>query len=88
MLVLAASQGLFWAGALATFVMGLGTAITVAAIAVLSVLAADRAERFASARSGWGMVLMRGIEVGAAFVITAFGALLLLGYMASERLPI
>jgi nickel/cobalt exporter len=87
-LVLAASQGLFWAGALATFVMGLGTAITVAAIAVLSVIATNRAERFAAARSGWGMVFMRGIEVAAAFVITAFGGLLLLGYMASERLPL
>ena len=29
---------------------------------------------------------MRGIEVGAAAVIVAFGALLLTGYMASERM--
>ena len=33
-LVFALAQGLFWAGIAATFVMGLGTAITVAAIAV------------------------------------------------------
>ena len=30
------------------------------------------------------MVFMRGIEVAAALLITAFGALLLTGYMASE----
>ena len=34
-LVFALAQGLFWAGIAATFVMGLGTAITVAAIAML-----------------------------------------------------
>jgi hypothetical protein len=29
---------------------------------------------------------MRGVEVGAAAVITAFGVLLLSGYIASERM--
>jgi nickel/cobalt exporter len=85
-LVFTLSQGLFWAGVVATFVMGLGTAIMVAAIAVLSVLATHWAERFASARGGYGMLFMRGLEVAAALLITAFGALLLMGYMASERL--
>jgi nickel/cobalt exporter len=85
-LVFTLAQGLFWAGVVATFVMGLGTAIMVAAIAVFSVLAANWAERFASTRGGYGMLLMRGIEVAAALLITAFGALLLMGYMASERL--
>ena len=36
-LVFALAQGLFWAGVAATFVMGLGTAITVAVIATLAV---------------------------------------------------
>jgi nickel/cobalt exporter len=36
-LVFALAQGLFWAGIAATFAMGLGTAITVATIAILSV---------------------------------------------------
>jgi nickel/cobalt exporter len=70
----------------ATFIMGLGTAIMVAAIAVLSVIAAGWAERIASTRGGYGMLLMRGIEVAAALVIVAFGTLLLMGYMASERM--
>ena len=44
-LVFALAQGLFWAGIAATFVMGLGTAITVATIAVLAVSAKDLARR-------------------------------------------
>jgi nickel/cobalt exporter len=85
-LVFALAQGLFWAGVLATFIMGIGTAITVALIATLAVAATTWAERFSSSRGGVGMLFMRGLEVGAAVVITAFGTLLLLGYMASERL--
>jgi nickel/cobalt transporter (NicO) family protein len=85
-LVFALAQGLFWAGVVATFVMGLGTAITVAAIATVAVGAKAWAARFAETRSGYGMLAMRGIEVGAAVVIIAFGSLLLAGFMASERL--
>jgi nickel/cobalt exporter len=85
-LVFSLAQGLFWAGVVATFIMGLGTAITVAAIASIAVGAKAWARRFASTRSGYGMLVMRGIEVGAAVVIIAFGALLLTGYMASERM--
>jgi nickel/cobalt exporter len=85
-LVFALAQGLFWAGVAATFVMGLGTAITVAAIATIAVGARSWASRFAGARAGYGMLAMRGIEVAAALVITAFGVLLLSGYMVSERI--
>ena len=85
-LVFALAQGLFWAGVVATFVMGLGTAITVAAIATLAVGAKAWAGRFAHSRAGLGLLAMRGIEVGAAVVILAFGVLLLTGYMVSERM--
>ncbi len=86
LLVFALAQGLFWAGVVATFVMGLGTAITVAAIATVAVSAKAWAKQFAVARSGYGMLAMRGIEVGAAVVIIAFGALLLAGYVVTERM--
>jgi nickel/cobalt exporter len=85
-LVFALAQGLFWAGIASTFVMGLGTAITVAAIATLAVAAKAVAKRFAGTRGGYGTLLLRGIEVCAAVVVTAFGALLLTGFMASERM--
>jgi nickel/cobalt exporter len=86
LLVFALSQGLLWAGVVATFVMGLGTAITVAAIATLAVSAKAFARRFSTDEVGYGGVLVRGLEVGAAVLILAFGILLLAGYMASERL--
>ena len=85
-LVFALAQGLFWAGAVSTFVMGLGTAITVAAIATIAVFAKAWAKRVADTQSGYGMLALRGIEVGAAVVIIAFGVLLLTGYIVSERM--
>ena len=85
-LVFALAQGLFWTGVVSTFIMGLGTAITVAAIATIAVFAKAWAKRVADTRSGYGMLAMRGIEVGAAVVIIAFGVLLLTGYIVSERM--
>jgi nickel/cobalt transporter (NicO) family protein len=85
-LVFALAHGLFWAGMASTFVMGLGTALTVASIATLAVGAKTLAKRFANARGGYGGLLLRGIEVAAAALVLVFGVLLLTGYMASERL--
>ena len=85
-LVFALAQGLFWIGAASTFVMGLGTAITVATIATIAVAARGLAGKLAKAKPGAGMLLLRGFETAAALLIVAFGALLLTGYMVSERL--
>ena len=85
-LVFALAQGLFWAGVASTFVMGLGTAITVAAIASMAVGAKRLARRLAEQRAGWGSLALRGIEVAAAMVVLVFGLALLAGYMASERM--
>ena len=85
-LVFALAQGLFWIGVASPFLMGLGTAITVAAIATLAVGARGLAGRFAKAKPGAGMIFIRGLETAAALVIIVFGAALLTGYMVSERL--
>jgi len=85
-LVFALAQGLFWAGIASTFVMGLGTAITVAAIATLAVGAKAAAKRFAATRAGYGSLVLRGLETGAALMVMLLGILLLAGYLASERL--
>ena len=85
-LVFALAQGLFWIGVASTFVMGLGTAITVAAIASFAVGARSLAARFAKSRQGTGGLFLRGLEVAAAALVFVFGALLLMGYMASERM--
>ncbi|WP_234684452.1 nickel/cobalt transporter [Bradyrhizobium monzae] len=84
-LVFALAQGLFWAGIAATFLMGLGTAITVAAIAIVAVSAKEIAGRLSAGRDGGGALFMRGVEFGAAALVLLFGAGLLLGYVAAER---
>ena len=84
-LVFSLAQGLFWAGIAATFVMGLGTAITVAAIAVIAVSAKGLAQRLSAGREGGGALVMRGIEFGAAGLVLLFGLGLLFGYFAAER---
>jgi nickel/cobalt transporter (NicO) family protein len=85
-LVFALAQGLFLAGVASTFVMGLGTAITVATIATLAVAAREVAKKVAATQPGYGSLAQRGIEVGAAILVIAFGVALLAGYMASERM--
>jgi nickel/cobalt exporter len=84
-LVFALAQGLFWAGIAATFVMGLGTAITVATIAILAVSARGVAQRLSAGRDGSGVLVMRGIEFAAAGLVLLFGLGLLFGYLAAER---
>jgi len=84
-LVFALAQGLFWAGIAATFVMGLGTAITVATIAVVAVSAKDLARRLSAGTEGGGTLVMRGVEFGAAGLVLLFGVGLLFGYLAAER---
>ena len=85
-LVFALSQGIFWIGVLATFVMAFGTAITVAAVASLALLARGLARRFAGRSGGKGMIAFHALEVAGALVIVALGALLITGMLASERL--
>jgi len=85
-LVFALAQGIFWIGVASTFVMGIGTAITVTAIATIAVAARQFAGRLAKGKPGIGMLLIRGLETAAALVIIVFGVALLTGYMISERM--
>ena len=85
-LVFALAQGLFWIGVASTFVMGLGTAITVACVATLAVVARGFAGRLAKGKPGAGMLFLRGVETAAAVLIIVFGVALLTGYMVSEQL--
>jgi nickel/cobalt transporter (NicO) family protein len=85
-LVFALAQGLFWVGVGSTFMMGLGTFITVAAIATAAVGARAWANRFATTPSGYGTLALRGIESAAAVLVMIFGVLLLAGYMVNERM--
>lgn len=85
-LVFALAQGIFFSGVAATFAMAAGVAITVTAIAVLAVFGKSLAVRLSGAMGGRSDLALRGIEVLGALFVIAFGALLLTGYLASERL--
>jgi nickel/cobalt exporter len=85
-LVFALAQGLFWIGVASTFVMGLGTAITVAAVATVAVVARGFAGRLAKTKPGTALLIVRGLETAAAAAIILFGLALLTGYMVSERM--
>jgi nickel/cobalt transporter (NicO) family protein len=78
-LVFSISQGLLLAGVAATLVMGLGTALTVASLAVLAVSARKTAFMLTGADSPLARRLMRGVEVCGAIAVLAFGVLLLAG---------
>jgi nickel/cobalt exporter len=77
---------LFWVGVTAAFMMGAGSALTMAVIATIAVTDSARATRFCNPRTRYGVLARRGIELGAAVAILAFGTLLLTGCMVSERL--
>jgi ABC-type nickel/cobalt efflux system permease component RcnA len=78
-LVFALAQGVFWAGIASTFLMALGTALTVAALAVLAVGAKDIARRLAGGDDRRAGRLMLGLELLAALFITLLGAALFAG---------
>ena len=78
-LVFALSQGIFWAGVASTFVMALGTAVTVAALAALAVGAKGLARRLARVDDRRTSQAMLGFELIAAVAITLLGAVLFAG---------
>ena len=77
-LVFALSQGVLAAGIAAVFLMGLGTAITVASLATLAVSAKGLARRLLGRDSRLGGALIWWAELGGAVVVFAFGVVLLL----------
>jgi nickel/cobalt transporter (NicO) family protein len=83
-LVFSISQGLLLAGIAATLVMGLGTAVTVATLAVLAVSARKTAFMLTGADSPLGRRLMRGVEACGAVAVLLFGVLLLVGTLVLQ----
>ncbi|WP_321343854.1 nickel/cobalt transporter [Breoghania sp.] len=76
-LVFSLSQGLVLAGVASTFVMALGTGLTVSALAVFAVLARGMAVRFAGESSSLADRIHRGVEIAGAFFVFLLGAILL-----------
>jgi ABC-type nickel/cobalt efflux system permease component RcnA len=84
LLVFALAQGLFLAGVAATFVMALGTGITVALLAALAVGARDLASRLGDVGGRRGAMVVRWIEILAALAVLLFGLLMLGGALAAR----
>ena len=77
-LVFAYSQGLLAAGIVAVFLMGLGTAITVAVLASLAVGAKGLARKLLGRREGLAAGVIWWAELLGAMLVFAFGMILLL----------
>jgi len=76
-LVFAWSQGVFLAGVVSAFLMGLGTAITVSVLAVLAVSSKGLARRYLGTNGQLGSRLVGLAELGGALVVLAFGLAML-----------
>ncbi|CAB5514761.1 hypothetical protein LMG26857_03820 [Achromobacter anxifer] len=82
-LVFALAQGFFLAGVASALAMGLGTGLTVAALACLAVAAGGAATRIGSRLSGTGAARLRyGVEALAAVAVLLLGVMLLGGVIA------
>ncbi len=82
-LVFALAQGFFLAGVASALAMGLGTGLTVAALACLAVVAGGAATRIGSRLSGAGAARLRyGVEALAAVAVLLLGVMLLGGVIA------
>ncbi|SEJ40994.1 nickel/cobalt transporter [Achromobacter sp. NFACC18-2] len=83
-LVFALSQGFFAAGVASALAMGLGTGLTVAALACLAVAAGGVATRLGGRLSGAGAARLRyAIEALAALAVLLLGVMLLGGMVAA-----
>jgi nickel/cobalt exporter len=83
-LILANALGIYWAGVASTLVMGIGTFLTVSAIAAIAVYSRKLALRLASADGralGW---LAFGLRLGGGIVIAGLGTLLFLGSLGGS----
>ena len=83
-LILANALGIYWAGVASTLVMGIGTFLTVSAIAAIAVYSRKLALRLASADGralGW---LAFALRLGGGIVIAGLGTLLFLGSLGSS----
>ncbi len=84
-LIFANSLGLFAAGVGATFAMALGTALTVSAIAVLTLCSKRLATGLAGSSAAWLTRLQAGLGIAGALFVFAIGLVLLAGALGADR---
>lgn len=84
-LIFANTLGLYWAGVTSTFVMALGTAITVSAIAAIAVYSKKLAISLARRDETWLDRAAFGLRLGGGLVIIALGGILFWGSLFSTN---
>jgi nickel/cobalt transporter (NicO) family protein len=84
-LVFALTQGLFWVGVAATFAMALGTAITVAALAILALGSRELALKLGGANSTLASMVWTTCAIGGATIIMLFGILMFAASLGPAR---
>ncbi len=72
-IIFAATQGMIWAGILATFAMAFGTALTVSALAALSVGSRNLAIALAGAESRWGNLVAQSASLVSSTAVFLLG---------------
>lgn len=78
-LLFANAVGVYWAGIAATFVMAVGTALTVSAIAMIAVLSKSTAMSMMGERQSWLDWAAFALRLAGGLLITFLGATLFLG---------
>jgi ABC-type nickel/cobalt efflux system permease component RcnA len=84
-LIFANTLGLYWAGVTSTFVMALGTAITVSVIAAIAVYSKKLAITLAKRDSAWLGRAAFGLRFGGGLAIVLLGGLLFWGSLFSTN---
>lgn len=86
-LLFANAIGIYWAGIAATFVMAVGTALTVSAIAIVAVLSKTTALSMLSHRQAWLDWTGFGLRLVGGLLITFLGVTLFLGSLNGVGTP-
>jgi nickel/cobalt transporter (NicO) family protein len=86
-LLFANAIGIYWAGVAATFVMAVGTALTVSAIAILAVLSKSAAMSFISGRQAWLQWTSFALRLSGGLLISFFGITLFLAALNGKLIP-
>jgi nickel/cobalt transporter (NicO) family protein len=84
-LVFALTQGLFWAGILATFAMSMGTALTVSVLAAAAVGSREVAARAGGSGTVWAQRVQTFAALGGGFVVMILGVLLFAASLGPAR---
>jgi ABC-type nickel/cobalt efflux system permease component RcnA len=86
-LLFANAVGVYWAGIAATFIMAIGTALTVSAIAIIAVFSKTRAMAMLGGRQVWLDWTAFGLRLGGGLLIAFLGATLFWGSLHGVGTP-